>query len=194
MIGGARRKKKAEAALRNLQRNRQEFTNINEGRRISTRGAEYAREGIQGTQATSTEALRSGGVRGVVGGMQGVQNAANQYLMQEGAQLDQQQVALDRDIAMDEARIQEMNERRQMMDEQNAQAAVNAAHQDIMSGMGDIAGAAFGAASLGAGGGTKVGSTPYTSKLNLPTAGYAPVNGIQMGNNAFGITPPVFRG
>ena len=192
MIGGAKRRKRAERALANLQSNRQEFRNIHEGRRISTRGAEFAREGIQGTQATSIAALQSGGVRGVVGGIQGVQNSANQYLQQEGAGLDQQQVALDRDMAMDEQRIQSMNEQRQMQDEAQAQAAINAGQQDAMSGLGDITGAAFGAASLGVGGQqAAAGATPYTSKLNIPTAGYAPVNGIQMG--AFNL-PPVFVG
>lgn len=190
MIGGAKRRRRAERALRNLQRNRQEFRNIHEGRRISTRGAEYAREGIQGNTATSVEALRSGGIRGVVGGVGSVQQAANQYLQQEGAQLDEQQVMLDRDIAADEARIQSMNEQRQMRDEQAAQAAINAGQQDFMGGMGDIAGAAFGAASLGVGGGAGAagvaGSTPYVSKLNIPSAGFAPVNGIQMG----ALTPP----
>lgn len=193
MIGGAKRRKRAERALENLQRNRQEFRNIHEGRRISTRGSEFAREGIQGTQANTIDALRSGGVRGVVGGMQGVQNSANQYLQQEGAGLDQQQVALDRDMASDEARIQAMNEQRQMQDEAQAQAAINAGFQDQMGGIGDVAGSAFGAASLGVGGQNagNAGQTPYVSKLNIPSGGYTPVNGIQMGQ--FNL-PPVFTG
>lgn len=152
-IGGAKRRRQAERALANLQRNRQEFRNVNEGRRVSTRGAEFAREGIARNVATSAEALRSGGVRGVVGGMQGVQESANLALQREGAQLDEQQVMLDREIAQDEARIRAMKEQRQMQDEATAQAAINAGFQDQMSGIGDIAGGMFGAASLGVGGG-----------------------------------------
>lgn len=188
MIGGAKRRRRAERALRNLQRNRQEFRNIHEGRRISTRGAEFAREGIAGNLATSVDALRSAGARGVVGGVGALQRGVNEALQREGAGLDMQQVQLDRDIAADEARIQALNEQRQIRDEQQAQNAINAGQQDFMGGIGDVAGSAFGAAQLGVGGGAPTGAdpTPFVPKLNLPTAGMTPVGGMQL--------PPVFVG
>jgi hypothetical protein len=209
MIGGARRKKKAERALRDLQRNRQDFTNITEGQRISMRGAEFAREGVARNAATSAEALRSGGVRGVVGGMQGVQEANNQYLQQEAAQLDQQQVALDRQRMQDEARIRSMEEQRQMQDEANAQAAINAGQQDFMSGMGDIAGSAFGAGALMAGGGGAAGAAGAAARdprdlipVEAQSYGLKPMQGYPIKAPApdfgmykgFGTLPSVFTG
>lgn len=186
IVGGSRRKRAAMRELRDLQRSRQYIRNVNEGRRISMRGAELAREQIARGQATGIDALQSGGIRGVVGGMQGMQESANMAIAREGAQLDQQQMALDADFAQDEVRMRAMREQRQMQDEATAQAAINAGQQDQMSGLGDIAGSAFSAAALGVSN-TGVGIDGDTGVGDVVSGGFD--NGLgQMGQlqNAFG--------
>jgi len=143
-ISGAKRAKAVKEAQSRFQR--QELSNVNEGRRISTRGAELAAEQNARGMATSTEALRSGGVRGVVGGMRGVQEAANNNANQIAAGLDQQQVQLDREISQDEQRIRDMKEQRDNAELSAMQQQANTAQQDIWSGIGDVAGAAGGMA------------------------------------------------
>lgn len=183
MIGGGRRKRQAIRELRNLQNSRQDFTNINEGRRISTRGADLAREEAQRTTASSLETLASGGIRGAVGGVGAVNQANINASRQIGANLDQQQMQLDRDFARDKARIQSMNEQRQIQDEVNTQAAINAAQQDQYSGLGDIAAGAFSAGTIGAMGGAGAG---VGGEFNA-TSGLAgeKVRDVQ----SFGVTP-----
>ena len=143
-ISGAKRAKAVKQAQARFRR--QELSNVNEGRRISTRGADLANEQNARGMATSTEALRSGGVRGVVGGMQGVQEAANNSANQIGAGLDQQQVQLDREVAQDEQRIRDMQEQRDNSELTAMQQQLDAANQDIWSGVNTVAGAAGGLA------------------------------------------------
>jgi len=103
-IAGAVQASKARRALENFQR--QELKNITEGLRVSTLGAELQTQEAQRRFATSVDALRSGGVRGVVGGL-GQQEMQQQRLQQQiSADLDRQQMAIEQMRAQDEARIQ----------------------------------------------------------------------------------------
>lgn len=136
----------AKRAARNFRR--QELRNVFEDQRVSTRGAEYAREGIAGNMASGLETLRSGGVRGVVGGTGRLQAGATQYLQQEGAQLDEQQRQIEMMQAQDEQRIQAMQEARDNQELQAIQQQLNAGQQTMYSGIGDIAQAGFGAAAM----------------------------------------------
>ena len=154
MIGGARNARQGKRELKQLVKSRQEIVNINEGRRISMRGADMANEQIARGTASSIDALRSGGIRGAMGGIQGIQENNNNSALQQGAMVDQAQMQLESEYARDEARVQAMNEQRQMGDESIAQQTINAGRQDMYSGMGDIASGAFSAAALTAGGGT----------------------------------------
>lgn len=143
-IGGAKQKRAARRAARNFKR--QELRNVNRGRRISTRGAEIQKEMAAQRTATSVEALRSGGVRGVVGGLGQVNNANIRQSQAIGANLDQQQVQLDREIAADEARIRAMQENRDNMELNAIQQQMNAGNQQMYSGIGDAAQIGFGLA------------------------------------------------
>ena len=67
MISGASRTSKAKRALENYQR--QELRNVTEGMRVSTLEAQFNTQEAQRRFETSVDALRSGGVRGVVGGL-----------------------------------------------------------------------------------------------------------------------------
>lgn len=134
-ISGAKQKRDAMRAARNFRR--QKLSNVNEGRRISTLGADLQREEQARIAASSVEALRSGGVRslGNVGRIVQGTNLANRQI---GSDLDRQRVALDRDIAMDEARIQQMQEARDNKELGALQGQVNAANQTMNAGFGNI--------------------------------------------------------
>lgn len=125
MIKGAKRAKDAQKALNNFKR--QELKNVTEGMRVSTLGAELQTKQAQARFESSVDALRSGGVRGLVGGLGNV--AAQDQAMQAkiGAGLDQQQVAIDQMAAQDEQRIREIQEGRES-------AAIAGLGQEIAAG------------------------------------------------------------
>ena len=84
---------KANRALDKFQR--QDLKNVTEGMRVTTLGAQLNTREAQRRFATSVDALRSGGVRGVVGGL-----GAQEQLMQNqqasiAAELDRQQVMIE---------------------------------------------------------------------------------------------------
>jgi hypothetical protein len=111
MIKGAKRAKDAQKALNNFKR--QELKNVTEGMRVSTLGAELQTQEAQRRFATSVDALRSGGVRGLVGGLGQQEQLQQSQQQQIGAGLDQQQVAIDQMAAQDEQRIRQMQEQRE---------------------------------------------------------------------------------
>lgn len=188
MIGGARQKRAARNAARQFRR--QELRNVHEGRRVSTRGAELATEEMARRTVTSMEALRSGGVRGVVGGV-GAVNDAN--IRQSGviaADLDRQQTLLDRDIAQDDARIQSMQEARDNMELNAIQQQMNAGNEQMYSGFGDIAQTAFAAGTSGII--PKGDPTPYVDTLT-PLKTQGAVTGSALADK-MEIKAPVFLG
>lgn len=111
LISGLSRKNKAQKALKNFRR--QELNNITEGMRVSTLGAEMQTREAQRRFSTSVDALRSGGVRALVGGLgkqEQLQQAQQQMI---SADLDRQQTQIDMMRAQDEARIRNMVEARE---------------------------------------------------------------------------------
>jgi len=140
-ITAAKQKRNAKRAARNFKR--QGLRNVNEGRRISTLGADLQREEMARTSATAIDAFRSGGTRGVANAANVVaqNNLANRRI---GADLDRQQVNLDRDFAEDEARMRQMQENRESQELAAIQGQMNAANEQLFSGFGDIA-SGFGA-------------------------------------------------
>jgi len=176
VIQGETRRVKARRALENFQR--QELKNITEGLRVSTLGAELQTQEAQRRFATSVDALRSGGVRGVVGGL-GQQEMQQQRLQQQiSADLDRQQIAIEQMRAQDEARIRSMIETRETgqiagLGEEMAQgarmaqaglgglASTGLAAYRIQSLTGNGAGSAAGSA---AGGGSSDSTASNTNK------------------------------
>jgi hypothetical protein len=139
-ISGASRTSKAKRALDNYQR--QELRNVTEGMRVSTLGAQLNTQEAQRRFSTAVDALRSGGVRGVVGGL-----GAQEQLMQNqqasiAAELDRQQVMIDRLRAQDEQRIQGMQEQRETFDIGRLAGQQAAGRAQLSSAIGDIAGLA----------------------------------------------------
>lgn len=139
-IAGAVQASKAKRALENFQR--QELRNITEGMRVSTLGAELQTQEAQRRFATSVEALRSGGVRGLVGGLGQQEMMQQQRQAQIVADLDRQQLAIEQMRAQDEARIQGLIEQREGFDIGRLAGQQAAGRAQLSSAIGDIAGLA----------------------------------------------------
>ncbi len=192
-ISGAKQKRDGKRAARRFKRQKQK--NVHEGRRVSTLGADLAIEENARATASTVEALRSGGVRGSAGGAAGVVGANNANARNIGANLDRQQLEIDRAIAADEQRIQAVQEGRDNAELSNIQQQINAGNQQFWSGLGDVAQGVGGITSAGGGGGGGAGigsgaggaNPTYNSKLgaakNSARTAFGNVGG------AFGGTP-----
>lgn len=139
-IAGARQASKAKKALKNFQR--QELKNITEGMRVSTLGAELQTQEAQRRFSTSVEALRSGGVRGLVGGLGQQEQLQQRQQQQIAADIDQQQRQIEVMRAQDEARIQGMQEKRDEFEIGRLMGEQAAGRQQLTSAIGDFASAA----------------------------------------------------
>lgn len=164
-IMGITQTAKANKALDKFKR--QELRNVTEGMRVSTLGAQLNTREAQRRFATSVDALRSGGVRGVVGGL-----GAQEQLMQNqqatiSAELDRQQVMIDRMRAQDEANIRGMQEQRDSFDQQVLLGQKAAGRQATMSAVGDLASAgAFFGMNYDFGGGSAASKLPSPQLSN----------------------------
>lgn len=143
-ISSAKQASEAKSALENLKI--PEPTNIAEGLQVSTMGADLQREELGRQFSTGVDALRSGGIRGIVGGLSGLnaqQNVANRQI---GADLDMQQKQIDQIRAQDEARIQGVKEQRYQADVAALSSQYNAGKEGVMQGVsGALTGVATGA-------------------------------------------------
>lgn len=164
-ITGAVQASKARKALEGFQR--QELRNVTEGMRVSTLGAGLATREAQRRFSTAVDALRSGGVRGVVGGL-----GAQEQLMQNqqasiAAELDRQQIMIDRLRAQDEARIQGMQEERDTFEIGRLAGQQAAGRAQVGSALGDITSLATSFISP-AGVATPKDNIGLKSQVNLP--------------------------
>lgn len=146
-ISGISRTNKAKKALAGFQRQR--LTNITEGMRVSTMGAELQTQEAQRRFATSVDALRSGGVRGLVGGLGQVEQQQQIGQQQIAAGLDQQQQQIDMMRAEDEGRIRSMVENRESAAIAGLGAELQSARQTTNAGISGIAGAGLAAFTAG---------------------------------------------
>lgn len=173
-IKGAKRAKDAQKALDNFKR--QELKNVTEGMRVSTYGAELQTQEAQRRFATSVDALRSGGVRGLVGGL-GQQEQLQQVQQQQiAADLDKQQVNIDQMAAQDEQRIQGMQEQRESSAIAGLGSEIAAGRAQQTQGFSSIAqagtsllSAGLGAAGDGAAAGSEAITNAGSSAMNAGT-------------------------
>ena len=141
LISGLSRKSKAKKQLANFQR--QELRNVTEGMRVSTLGAELQTQEAQRRFSTSVDALRSGGVRGLVGGL-GRQEQVQQVQQQRvAADLDRQQVGIEQMRAQDEGRIRSMQERRETAAIAGLGREISEGRNQALAGAAGLAGSAF---------------------------------------------------
>ena len=173
LMGGLQASK-AKRAMDNFQR--QKLKNVTEGMKVSTLGAQLQTQEAQRRFATSVDALRAGGVRGLVGGLSQVDQQQAQVQRQISADLDRQQIAIEQMRAQDQATIRNMQEERESFDYQMLAGQSAAGRQAIYSGVGDMVSAsAFAAMNMegedGDTGGT--GSTPPPPSV-VPGQNYVP--------------------
>lgn len=164
MISGASRTSKAKRALENYQR--QELRNVTEGMRVSTLGAELQTQEAQRRFSTSVDALRSGGVRGLVGGL-GRQEQLQQVQQQRiSSDLDRQQVAIEQMRAQDERNIRAMQEQRESEEIQGLGSEIAAGRQLTQSGIGGFMNTGLATAQLASDGAFDGLSTARTPRIN----------------------------
>jgi hypothetical protein len=138
-IIGASRASKAKRAMESFKR--QELENVTSGLRVSTLGAQLQTQEAQRRFATSVDALRSGGVRGLVGGLGQINQQQSQVQAQIAADLDRQQMGIEQMRATDQANIRAMQEQRESFDFNMLAGQRAAGQQALFSGIGDVAGA-----------------------------------------------------
>ena len=110
-LGGQKMAKEAQKKIDNFRW--KELQNVGDSLSVSTLGADLQREEASRAMASSLDALRSGSVRGVVGGV-GRIDAANKLMNKQiASDLDTQQKEIDYFKAQDEAKIRQMMEQRQ---------------------------------------------------------------------------------
>ena len=168
---GARQAKKAREAIKNYKR--QELKNAYSDLDVSTLSADLQREELARVSASSIQALRSGGVRGVIGGVGSVQESNVLQSRAIGADLDRQQQQIDQLRASDEVRIQQMQERREEEDLRGLGQQLATGQQNVMGG---ISTAAAGVGAL-AGLGGQAQTNPTVTPVQTPSFGIAPVGG-----------------
>ena len=145
-ISAANRKGDLENELNNYER--QELVNAHKNRQVSTVGSDILQDQSNRTTATTVDALRQGGLRGIFGGLPKVQAYNNKTSMDIRNYLDTQQIGIDRDYAMDEARLRQIREHRDNQNIAGLSSGIDAANQDMWSG---ISGAANSFGSLAGG-------------------------------------------
>jgi hypothetical protein len=168
IIGGISRKNKAQRALDNFRR--QELKNVTKDMRVSTMGAELQTRRAQSRFESSVDALRSGGVRGLVGGMGNVAAADQDMQANISVGLDQQQVAIDRMAAQDEANIRAMQEQRESAAIAGLGAEVAAGRNQTSMGIKGIADAGVSALTAGFGPG-KAPDVMGTARAGIDAGG-----------------------
>lgn len=141
-IEGAQQARDAQNALNDLPI--PNLQNSYDDMRVSQLGANLQREEGARQFATSVDALRSGGIRGIVGGLGQVNAQQNLINRQIAANLDEQQKNIDFARAGDQSVIRAMKEQRYQSDVAALSSQISAGNQMKMQG---IKGAMQGAAS-----------------------------------------------
>ena len=135
-IRGAKEQHDAKVALDNYQR--QQLNNAYDNMQVSTRGADLQREEASRLASEQVDALQGGGTRALVGGLGRVETGNQRVNLGIGANLDEQQKAIDQAKAEDDARIRQMIEARQNQDINALSSQYQAGKNDMNMGFGNI--------------------------------------------------------
>jgi hypothetical protein len=135
---GEQKKRQAQKALENY--NRQDLTKSNafEDIPISTVGSDLMREESQRTTANVVDGMRSGGTRGIAM-LPGVISANNQINQQGRAYLDDQVIKKNYAVAGDKTAIRGMREDRENADLAGIGQEMQVGRQDMWSGIRGVA-------------------------------------------------------
>jgi hypothetical protein len=169
----------------------QDLDNPYKDLQVSRLGADLQREEAGRTTATNVDALRGGGVRGIMGGLGRVQAQNTLLNRQIGADLDQQQKNIDYAVAQDDSRTRDMIENRQtnelagygqMMEVGRKTQQMGVAQ--TLSGLTQMGGAVAGGIE-GAGDGGGLGGF-ITGSMGDPSGGGGSTGGNGGGNSGMG--------
>lgn len=169
-IAGAAKAKRAKKALSNFKRQELKQT---EGLRVSTLGAELQTEAALQRQASNVDALQSGGVRGLVGGLGRVEQAQGMQQRQISADLDRQQMMIEQMQFNEAQTLRNMQESRESMQIGALQAEKLQGQQMVSSGINQIGSAAMtGLMSMESMQAKAPQLRPDATAINVPTASY----------------------
>lgn len=132
-VGERKRQKDAERALAKMKY--QELQNVADDLGVSTLGAESRQRELSRGFATGTEALRSAGVRGVVGGTADLLSSYDEATSDITADLDMQRKQIDRLKALDAQRIREIEESRTLAEIQGLSSEMQAGREGKGAGL-----------------------------------------------------------
>ena len=136
IIKGSKEQRDAQKALENYQR--QELNNAYDNVQVSTRGADLQREEQARLASSQVDALQGAGTRGLVAGLGRVETGNQRVNLGIGANLDEQQKAIDQMVAEDDARLRMMQENREQNDINALSSQYQAGKQDANMGMGNV--------------------------------------------------------
>jgi hypothetical protein len=143
-IQGAKQARDAQNALNSLPI--PDLQNVYGGMQVSKMGNELISEQSQNRYAQNVDALRSGGIRGIIGGLGQANEMAKQTDLQIKADYDKQENEIAMSQAQDEANLRAMREQRYQGNVAALSSQVSAGKQQEMQGIhGAIQGLASGA-------------------------------------------------
>lgn len=172
-----------------------DLENAYKNQQVSTLGSDLLREENARATATTTDALRGGGNRAIVGGLGKVVAQSNTVNREAAANLDQQQKQIDFAKAQDDVRIREMIEKRQSDELQGYGQMLNTGMGMRYSGIGDAINAVgvvgqglgmFGAATTPLVQGAATGGLPVTNPQNYNSSFKAPNYSAGFGTSGMG--------
>lgn len=178
---GAARAKKAKKALEKFQR--QELKNVTKDLKVSTLGAQLQTQEAQRRFATGVDALRSGGVRGLVGGLSSLEQQQQVAQQQIAAGLDMQQAQIDQMRVQDEANIRQMQEQRESSQIAGLGAEIAAGRQQVNASLQGLGQTALSAATMGLGtGATQAATTAGPNLTGLMNTASTASQTLQLAN------------
>jgi hypothetical protein len=178
-IRGEKRRKDAQRALERFQR--QELRNVTEGLSVSTLGAELQTQEARRRFATSVEALRSGGVRALVGGLQGQERYMQDFQRQIAADLDRQAREIGLLGAQDQARIRAMQEARESAQIAGLGMEAAAGRRQAQAGLSGLVSTGIAGAQIAAAGGFGDGSGGESGEGSGSDAGGKQTSALALG-------------
>jgi hypothetical protein len=131
----SQKKKSAQKALNNLQT--PELVNSFKDQQVSTLGSDLRKQEASRTTASSIDALRGAGARGIIGGIGAVQDNNNKMNAEIGANLDEQQKNINNNIAQDNLNIRGINEGRFQDKVTGLSSQINSAENAKQQGIGN---------------------------------------------------------
>ena len=132
-ITGAQTAREAKDALNNLVT--PELMNSYEGQQVAKMGNELVSEQNQNRYSQKVDALMSGGIRGVIGGLSEAGKEAKQTDLEIQANYDAQQKQIAMAIAGDESAIRAMEEQRYQGDISALSSQITAGNAQQMQGI-----------------------------------------------------------